>query len=220
MAQVLLPDNAPGTDLLPQFECEIYRMFESEVEGLTEEQLDFESDRWEWSKWSIRRNVSHVATGDYRWLLRTWGQQLFPEGFPDLGDLDLAASSRYDSRLAGDSTMSMDAVLETMRQSLDMCQSVLSRETVGSLRSKEIRLENGGNWPTFSQAHPSGLRPDPDDPSFLYMNLEATFRHRYYEHITHLYNIQRIKRAHGLATRVDIPREGYWALPGWDRSEP
>ena len=220
MSQPPVSDNDPATDILPQFESAIYQMFADEVDGLTDEQLDFESHRWEWSKWSIRRNVSHVATGDYRWLLRTWGRQLFPEGFPDLGDLDLAASSRYDSRLAGEGAMSMDAVLETLRQSLATCQAVLCRETAGSLRSKEIRIENSGNWPIFSEAHPGGLRPDPDDPSYLYMSLEATLRHRYFEHITHLYNIQRLKRAQGLATRVKIPREGYWALPGWDRSEP
>ena len=91
---------------------------------------------------------------------------------------------------------------------------------MGSLRSKEIESENNDLWQLFSQAHPRGIRPNSSDPSKFYMTLEATFRHRYFEHTTHLYNIQRLKGAQGLGPPVQIPFEGYWALPGWDRSEP
>ena len=58
-----LPDLAqdtPATALFPQFESEIYQMIATEIVGLSEEQLDFESDKWEWSKWSIRRNHGMV----------------------------------------------------------------------------------------------------------------------------------------------------------------
>ena len=61
---------------------------------------------------------------------------------------------------------------------------------------------------------------DLDDPSRGYISLEATFRHRYYEYLTHLYNIHRLKGAQGLEPKVEIPFEGYWALSDWDRSEP
>jgi hypothetical protein len=52
------------------------------------------------------------------------------------------------------------------------------------------------------------------------MTIEAILRHIYFEETTHLYNIQRLKRAQGLCTTVAVPRVGYWALDGWDRSEP
>ena len=86
------------------------------------------------------------------------------------------------------------------------------------MRSREIQSTIGGqlNW---LEVHPSGVRPDPEQPGQGYVTLEATFRHRYYEYITHLYNIQRMKRAQGLSAVVEIPYEGYWAMPGWDRSE-
>ena len=42
----------------------------------------------------------------------------------------------------------------------------------------------------------------------------------YFEFVTHLYNIQRLKRAQGLTAVVKLPGVGYWVLPGWDRSEP
>ncbi|CUV02541.1 hypothetical protein MGWOODY_Clf2511 [hydrothermal vent metagenome] len=54
----------------------------------------------------------------------------------------------------------------------------------------------------------------------MHVTLEATFRHRYFEHITHLYNIQRLKKAQGLPTKIEIPIEGYLALPWWDLSQP
>ena len=86
MTQPEITDDSPGGALFPQFQTEIYEMFRQEVAGLTDEQLDWESDQWGWSQWSIRRNLSHVASGDFRWLLQRWGAPLFPEGFPDIGD--------------------------------------------------------------------------------------------------------------------------------------
>ena len=80
MTEPRLSDDTPASVLVPQFESELYDMFTTELHGLTNDQLDFESDRWEWSKWSIRRNVSHVASGTFRWLLLRWGQVLFPQG--------------------------------------------------------------------------------------------------------------------------------------------
>ena len=220
MPESLMSDDTPATVLFPQFESELYRMIFAEVEGLTDRQLDFESERWKWSAWSIRRNLSHVSSGDFRWLLIRWGDQLFPNGLPDVGDLDSLVASPYDRRLDEDKYWDVDVILEKLRQGLALCQSVLSRETIDSLRHKEIKNDNSAQWQQFSQAHPGGIREDSMDPSTIYISLEVTFRHRYFEHITHLYNIQRLKRAQGLAARVEIPVEGYWALPDWDRSEP
>jgi hypothetical protein len=47
-------------------------------------------------------------------------------------------------------------------------------------------------------------------------DLEGTGRHLYFEALTHLYNIQRLKRAQGLSAGIDLPRVGYYVLPGWD----
>ena len=73
MVQPQLSDDLPGTALFPQFKSAIYDMYTAEVAGLTEGELDYESDRWEWAWWSIPRNVSHVASGELRWLLVRWG---------------------------------------------------------------------------------------------------------------------------------------------------
>ena len=214
-----LPDDAPATRLFPQFQDEIHRMYSAEVEGLTDAQLDFASDRWEWSKWSIRRNVSHVVSGDYRWFLLRWTEQLFPGGPSDIYNLDQLVHSPYDRRLSEDKYWRMEDILGVMRGSLDLCLSILSRETVASMRTNELKVDDT-QWRVFGPAHPTGVRWDPADDSQVYVSLECTFRHRWFEYVTHLYNVQRLKRAQGLTARVDLPREGYWTLPDWDRSEP
>ena len=221
MAEPRFSDDTPGTALFPQFKSQIYEMYTTEVEGLTEGELDFETDRWEWARWSIRRNVSHVASGEFRWLLVRWGEQLFPQGPPPgLGNLDILANSPYDRRLHEGVYWSMNAILGKLKEALYLANTVLSNETVGSLRAKELRIDYSDQWKTFAPAHPRGLRRDPFDASAAYLSLEATLRHRYFEYTTHLYNIQRLKRAQGLPARVKLPLAGYMALPSWDTSEP
>ena len=220
MTSLDLPDHAPATALFPQFDTDLYQMITSEVAGLTQGHLDFETDRWEWSKWSIRRNLSHMASGDYRWFGLRWGQRLFAQTPPQLEGLDRLMSSRYDRRLDEEQYWDLDAIIGKLRDGLGLCWLILTRETVGSLRRKEIDVGNTGFWIQYPQLFPGGIRRDPGDPSRHYLTLEATFRHRYYEHTTHLYNIQRLKRAQGLAATVEIPFEGYWAQSNWDRSEP
>ncbi len=219
MTQQEISGDSPGTVLFPQFRNEIFDMYVEELAGLTDEQLDFQSDRWGWSEWSIRRNVSHVASGDFRWLLQRWGERLFTEGLPEIEDWDGIIASPYDRRLDETKYWEMDAILAVFRKGLDFSLSVLESETVDSLRSRELPSNIGGQL-HWLQAHPSGVRPDPADPAQGYISLEATFRHRYFEYLTHLYNIQRLKKAQGLPAVGAIPFEGYHALPDWDRSEP
>ena len=219
-----IPDESPATLLFPQFESEIYLMAASEVEGLDEEQLDFESEKWGWSEWSIRRHLSHMASGDIRWFWQRWGRTLFPNGLPpglpSPEEFDALTESKHDRRLDEDRYWSIEVILEKLRLGLDLAQVILSNETVGSMRTKESERTDDGQWPWFYEAHHTGLRRDPHDHTRAWLTLEFTFRHRYFEHITHLYNIQRIKRAQGLTARAEIPMEGYLALPGWDLSEP
>ena len=93
------PDDAPGTELFPEY-ATLYDLIAPEVEGLTDKQLDFESDRWEWSKWSIRTQLSHMGAVIYRWLAVRWGETLFPHGEHGVEDLTViadAADRRLDS---------------------------------------------------------------------------------------------------------------------------
>ena len=215
-----LPNDARATNLFPQFNDQLYQMISVEVQDLTDAQLDFESDRWEWSKWSIRRNLSHMASGDFRWFWTRWGEELFPDGLANSREIEALLDSPYDRRLDESKFWALDDILGILRKGLDFAWSVLSSETVGSMRSREIESADNELWSGIRQANYTGIRLKPNHPGRIYISLEATFRHRYFEHITHLYNVQRLKRAQGLAPVADIPMEGYLALPTWDLSQP
>ena len=220
MADRLVTEDSPATGLFPQFETELYRMIATEVEGLTNSQLDFQSERWEWSKWSIRRNLSHMASGDFRWFWDRWGAILFPDGLPNGAELDALMASAFDRRLDENLYWEPGVLLEKLKEGLGFAWSILSAETVRSLRTKELDSAASGLWLQYPELFPGMVRQVPSDSSRVLISLEATFYHRYFEHITHLYNIQRLKRSQGLTTSVEIPFVGYWAADGWDRSEP
>lgn len=220
MVSQTLPDDAPGTALFPQFESELYQRASTEAQGLTDDQLDFESDKWGWSKWSIRRNFSHLASGDFRWFWVRWRSRLFPNELPNSAELDKLVLMPQDRLLDERVYWELDSILAKLRQSQELLWSVLSNETVGSMRIKEIEIENSRGLVQYPQLFHGGVRAHPSDPLKALITLEATFLHRYFEHTTHMFNIQRIKRAQGLDTRVDLPYEGYHSMPDWDASEP
>ena len=48
MTQQTVSDNSPGGVLFPEYKT-LYDLISREVDGLSDQQLDWESDRWEWS---------------------------------------------------------------------------------------------------------------------------------------------------------------------------
>ena len=162
-----------------------------------------------------------MASGDYRWLWGRWGKELFPGGLANEREIEAVLDSPYDRRLDESKYWHLDDILGVLRHSFEFARMVLSNETAGSMRNKEIGpFDDNDMWSEIRLANYSGVRLDSEDPAKIHITLEATFRHRYWEHITHLYNIQRLKRAQGLNTVVEIPIEGYLALPTWDLSQP
>ncbi|MCI0439642.1 MAG: hypothetical protein L0177_10995 [Chloroflexi bacterium] len=212
-----ITDNSPGTALFPEY-ATLYDLIAREARGLTDAQLDWESDQWEWAKWSIRRQLSHMASLLYRWLIVRWGQTLFPGGNHGVADLEGIASSPSDRQLDERKYRDLPVILDTLKGGIDLCQRVLSERSVGFLRSHTIPHQRSPQWVLMFKAHPTGIEPR-SEAQVGTISLEATLRHMYFEETTHLYNIQRLKRAQGLKTAVEAPRVGYWILDGWDRSE-
>ncbi len=217
MRQTITPDS-PGIALFPEYQT-LYDLIAREVHGLTDAQLDFETDRWEWSKWSIRRQLSHMASLIYRWLIIRWGDVLFPDGKHGVQDVKGIASSDYDRRMDEKLYWEFPVIMENLKDGIDLAQRVLRERNVGFLRSHTCVRQQTSQWPLMAKAHPTGVMPH-KDPDKAIMTLEATMRHIYFEETTHLYNIQRLKRAQGLPAVVQVPKVGYWVLDGWDRSEP
>ena len=81
-----------------------------------------------------------------------------------------------------------------------------------------IESVQGQHWDLMINAHPTGIDRD-RKTGISILTMEGTFRHMYFELITHLFNIQRLKRAQGLEAASDLPSVGYYVLDGWDVSE-
>ena len=218
MSELSVGDDSPGTALFPEY-ATLYRLIAAEVEGLTDEQFDFESDRWEWSKWSIRRQLSHMASLIYRWLVVRWGDTLYPDGGHGVDDVQGVADSGFDRRMHEGRYWEISAIMGKLKDAIGLAGGVLSGRTVGFLRAHTFLQTQSPQWSVMTKAHPTGITPT-GDPSKAVMTLEATMRHIYFEEITHLHNVQRLKRAQGLRAVVELPRVGYWTLDEWDNSEP
>ena len=211
-------DTAPGTTLFPNI-GNFHSMMSQELAGLTDAQLDFTSDQWAWAEWSIRRNTSHVSSGGLRWMLGRWAEADLAEGMelPEDAMEIVNSGARW---LDEEKYHSVESILVKLKESLDLCEAVLAKQTVGSMRAMELPWSNTGQAAQMGQAHTDGRRLDPADAEKAFINLEYTFRHLWFEGLTHLYNIQRLKRAQGLTPAVQLPNEGYHTVPGWDISEP
>lgn len=180
--------------------------------------MDWTSDKWEWAHWSIRRQTSHMASLLYRWLVVRWGDTLYPEGEHGVEDVEGVAVSAND-RALDVCYHDMDVILGKLCEGIALAQSALAGRTAGFLRNNTLVTEYNPERALVVSAHSHGITLDAEAGTET-TTLEATFRHMYFEETTHLYNIQRLKRAQGLTTVVDVPRVGYWMLDGWDRSEP
>jgi len=213
-----ITDDTPGTVLFPEYE-DLYDLVAREVIGLTDAQLDFRADQWAWADWSIRRQLSHMASLMYGWIVVRWGQTLFPAGDHGMEDVQGLTASGFDRRLDDRRYWALPVILHTLQDAITLIQRVLAQRSVGFLRSHTCERDVGDHWRLMQQAHPIGLTLAVESHKMV-MTLEATLRHVYFEETTHLYNIQRLKRAQGLPTTVEVPHIGYWVLNGGDRSEP
>ncbi len=217
MTNQQINDDSPASALFPEFDT-LYDLIANEAEGLTDEQLDWTSEEYAWAEWSIRNQLSHMASLTYRWLILRCGDTLFPDGDHGIEEVQSIADSPSDRRLDDDKYWELPAILEILDGGIQLAQRVLSERSVGFMRSHSVASEMSASWDLMLQAHPTGISISEDGTKRI-MNFEAMVRHIYFEETTHLFNIQRLKRAQGLPTVSEVPRVGYWAVDGWDVSE-
>lgn len=212
-------NKSPGGSLLFTEFVSLPDLVKSEVSNLSDTQLNYTSNKWEWSEWSIRNQLSHMASLIPRWLVVRWGNDLFPDGEHGIENLASITNSPSDRRLDDELYWELKDILYMFEKFVDLARKVLEEKSTEYLRSRVVERNATPQWKSMSRAHPHGVTVT-GDPASGTMTLEATFRHIYYEEITHLYNIQRLKMAQNLPILVDIPKVGYWMLDDWDRSEP
>jgi hypothetical protein len=111
---------------------------------LTDQQLDFESDRWEWSKWSILFQLSHMASLIYRWLIIRWGETLFPNGSHGVEDVEGLAEAT-DRRMDKERYWELPVKMAKVEEGIDLAQRVLAERSVGFLRNTTVLRDDPGS---------------------------------------------------------------------------
>lgn len=207
-------DGSPLRVLFPQY-WKLDTMVRGELTDLDDATLDWTSSEFGWAGWSIRTQASHLASLVYRWLLVRWGDQLFAGGLPVSED-ELAAlnSERYDRRLDEERYWEPEQILTAMGGAMELAQSVLRRISVAEGKTLVVSRTPTPQWQLMTKAHPHGVTLTDDGGGT--MTLEATFRHIYFEYLTHMHNMQRIKRELGKTVVVKLPNEGYHTVDGWE----
>ena len=208
-------DDSPLRISFPDY-WNIDSFVRGEVEGLSDSILDWTSAKYGWAGWSIRQQTSHMASLIFRWLLINLRSQLFPEGRPITND-ELETLSSVERRLSDEVFSDINDILNQVDRAVSLARSVLQNRSIRDGRKLSVSRPVNETWKLMGKAHPNGVAITEDGAGS--MTLEAVFRHMYFEYLTHLYNIQRIKRALGLSAIVKLPNSGYHTVQGWDVSE-
>ena len=191
---------------------------EDEVEGLTDTQLDFDSQdpELEWMWWSIRRQVSHVAWVFLVVMRRRCHTFLWPDGnipTPIRWEDHHMPNMKSDRRLDETQHWEMEDLLDKVRLGTRWAAQVVGTVPVETLRATQSVHRATAFWQHVIQLLPRGASHEPGDPGRIRYTLEASLWMLYWEVVAHLFTIQRLKQAQGLPARVDIPRTGYLTLP-------
>ena len=159
MTQQSISDSDPASELFPEY-AGLYDLISPELSGLSDEQLDWTSEQWGWAEWSARRQLSHMASLLYRWLMVRWGDVLLPNGEHGIADAEHVTNADFDRALPKDRYWDLPVLLEKLNESIDLAQQVLAERNVGFLRANTLRYNLTPQWEVMIKAHLTGMRPD------------------------------------------------------------
>ena len=227
-AIVEMPED-PTVGAMPYYP-HLLAWVKAEVEGLTEAQLDVDDqhpDR-EWRWWSIRRQVSHMAWDALIFPHRRCAALLWPdchEPAPIVWEHHhLGPKMKYDRMLDADVFWQMPELLEKFELGLSWLQPVVTEQSIETLRSTRESVRGTHFWRYVIQTLPRGAAADPEREGYIHYDLEGSLWMVFYELLSHIRTIQRLKRYQQLPLAVELPRVGYLRLPEYwgdtDRNGP
>ena len=191
----------------------------AEVDGLTGDQLDFDdpSPEREWMWWSIRRQVSHMAWDALVFTHRRCGHLLWPDGDEPEPVVwkhhHLGPAMKYDRMLDEDLFWEIPDLISKMEVGIGWLERVVSEHTIEQLRAETVSIRGTDFWSYVITTLPRGASADPTRPGYIRYDLEGSLWMVFYELLTHIRTIQRLKTHQGIALSVDLPRVGYLRLP-------
>ena len=208
----------PSSGVMPTYSL-LLDWLEPELEGLTSEQLDFDDlhpDR-EWLWWSIRRQVSHLAWDALIFPYRRCAELLWPDGgVPEpivWADHRMGPGARWDRVLDEDRFWEVPDLLDKLRLGNSWLTRVVAEQPIEVLRSTVKSVHGTPFWAYVITTLPRGAQQVEDPPGHIRYDLEGSLWMVFYEQLTHIRTIQRIKEHLGLDTAVTLPRVGYLRLP-------
>jgi len=208
----------PAVVVWPDYQ-EFYTWLCREVDGLSDTQLDLDAQdpTQEWMWWSIRRQVSHMAWDLLIVMYKRCRMFLWPDGnLPTpirWEDHTPLAAMKFDRRLDETLYWDMPVLLDKVKLGANWATQVVSTVPIETLRATQTIRTGTPFWRHVMQVIPRGAWVDTHNPNHFHYTLEASLWMLYWEVLTHLYTIQRLKRVQGLPLRLDLPRVGYLTLP-------
>ena len=213
--------NSPQLRTMFQDYWRIDSLVRAEVSELDDSILDWTSDHWGWSGWSIRQQTSHMASIPVRWLIGKWADQLFSDKLPmSPTRYAIFNSKQHDRRLDDQAFWRIEEILSALDEGISISKRVLINTTIQKARTMVVYRAPSDQWNLMRTVHPDGISHDPTTGAMIRMDLVATFRHIQNEFYTHIFNIQREKIALGIEPIVKLPDAGYHKVIGWDSKMP
>lgn len=191
----------------------------AEVDGLTPEQLDFDdtSPEREWMWWSIRRQVSHMAWDALVFTHRRCGALLWPDGDepePVVWEHHhLGPKMKYDRMLDEELFWEVPDLIAKLETGIGWLEQVVNDHSIKQLRADVTSVRGTNFWSYVITTLPRGAKHDPDRPGYLRYDLEGSLWMVFYEMLSHIRTIQRLKLHQGIPLVNKLPRVGYLRLP-------
>ncbi|MGB5755483.1 MAG: hypothetical protein WBM50_01090 [Acidimicrobiales bacterium] len=197
----------------------LLQFLEVELDGLTAEQLDYDdkSPDSEWMWWSIRRQVSHIGWDALVFTHRRCAHLLWPDGDEPEPVVwrhhHLGPDMKYDRLLDEDLFWEIPDLLAKIELGNGWLARVVAERSIEELRADHTSVRGTYFWQYVITTLPRGAGPDPARHGYISYDLEASLWMVFYEQLTHIRTIQRLKAHQGLPLAQDLPRVGYLRLP-------
>ena len=192
---------------------------ETEVDGLSDEHLDFDdqSPDKEWMWWSIRRQVSHIGWDALVFTSRRCGSMLWPDGDVPAPivwqDHYMGPQAKFDRMLDPGRYSTIPDLIEKIEIGIGWLERVVAEQSIESLRADVTSVRATHFWKYAITTLPRGAGDDPDRPGYLRYTLEGSLWMVFYEMLSHIRTMQRLKLHLGLPLAQELPRVGYLRLP-------
>ena len=125
----------------------------------------------------------------------------------------MGPNNRWDRVLDTDLFWEVRDLLAKLRLGISWLTQVVQEQPIEVLRS-DVRTVRGTDfWKYVIGTLPRGARISEENERDIIYDLEGSLWMVFYEMLTHIRTIQRLKLHLGLETSVDLPRVGYLRLP-------